>query len=125
MWKFILNYINGALGISSIESGERISPEEERFPTDGIVRAPSFDSIPHKQEPLTGSVRPKELGEVVEVMVGVDYPIYGGQTILVADFGTYTIELPSPCSGIIEETLIKPGSLIGSETPLFRIRRPI
>lgn len=125
MWKFVFNFINGALGTRSIEGGEKLSSEEERFPPDGIVRAPSFDSIPLKQEPLTGSVRPKELGEVIEIMVGIDYTIYGGQSILAADFGTYTIELPSPCCGIIEETLIKPGSLISSGTPLFRVRRSI
>lgn len=121
MWKSLLNFLNGALGERQIEDGDRIPPEEQVFPKDGIIRAPSFEGLPFSKEVPHGGVRSEEYGEVYEIIVGIGRPVYGGQSILLADFGQCTVEIPSPCSGIIEEILTEHGNLIKVGDPLFKI----
>lgn len=123
MWKSLLNLLNGALGERRLDDGERIPLEEEVFPEDGIVRAPSFEALPFSKEVPHGGIRSEGCGEVYEIIVGVGYPVYGGQSILLADFGQCTVEIPSPCSGNIEEILTEHGNLIKGGDPLFRISR--
>ncbi|WP_086933396.1 hypothetical protein [Agarilytica rhodophyticola] len=112
MWKSLLNLLNGALGERNIESGERIPEDEEVFPDGGIIRAPSFEGLPFSKEVPYGGVRSEDHGEVYEIIIGVGYQIYGGQSLLLADFGQCSVEIPSPCSGIVEEVLTEPGNLI-------------
>ncbi len=123
MLKSLLNLLNGALGKREIQSGERIPSEEEVFPEDGIIRVPSLVGLPFSKEVPHGGIRSQEHGEVYEIIVGIGYSVYGGQSILLADFGQCTVEIPSPCSAVIEEILTEHGNLIKEGDPLFKINR--
>lgn len=123
MFKSLLKLLNGALGERKIPSGDRILSEEEVFPEDGIIRVPSLEGLPFSNEAPHGGIKSAEHGEVYEIIVGIGYSVYGGQSILLADFGQCTIEIPSPCSAVIEEVLTEHGNLIKEGDPLFKIER--
>lgn len=122
MFKSLLKRLNGALGERKTQSGEQIPTEEEIFPEDGIIRAPSLSGLPISNEVPHGGIRSTEHGEVYEIIVGIGYSVYGGQSILLANCGQCTVEIPSPCSAIIEEVLTEHGNLIKEGDPLFKIK---
>jgi len=112
MLNLITKWLSGAMGE---QSEERIPEHDEVFPPDGIITIPELPSElvnPHG-----------EMFSTCQVLVAVGHEVYGGQIIAVIDTPNATLEIPSPCSGIIKEVFISGGAVVSGTEQLASIER--
>jgi biotin carboxyl carrier protein len=115
---FLSNLLNGALGQPSSLEFEQMSPEDEVFPNDGFIRAPSM---------AKETTMPSEglyFGPEFTTLVASGSVIVGGQPVAEIETSQLVVEVVSPCSGVVEEVLLSNGVVVESKQPLIKIGRP-
>ena len=105
----ILDYINGALGTPKSQGDYEAIPEDEQvFPEDGIICVPEIGNME---------------GAVYELPISVGESIQAGRTLIAGDFDKCTLDIPSPCTGVISEIFVQINDFIEADTPIVKITR--
>lgn len=103
----LLDLLNGALGSNESQPLELV---EDVYPKDGIIIMP----LP----PLSEQ---DEQGEVIELLVKKGDSVRRGEALVVLEFENATVELPSPCTGVITDVYISDSSWVSAGEKLFKI----
>lgn len=93
----------------------RISEQEEVFPLNGLISIPK---LPSEFGNLYG-----EIFSTCELLVAPGQVVFGGQALAVIDTPKATLEIPSPCSGVIKEIFISNGATVSGGESLASIER--
>lgn len=112
MLNLITKWLSGAMGD---QRDERIPEQEEVFPPDGIIAIPE---LPGEFGNPYG-----EMSSTCEVLVAPGQQVYGGQALAVIDTPNVTLEIPSPCSGVVKELFISNGAAVSGGENLASIER--
>ena len=99
--------------VSAVQPSAASAPQAE---------APEVGEYEYIKAPLVGTFYAAS-GPESEPFVKVGDQVKQGQTICILEAMKMMSEIPATMDCVIEEVLVENGSLVGFDTPLFRVRR--
>jgi len=103
---FLSILLEAAFGRHPSVEFERISPEDEIYPEDGIIYAPELMN----ENPLpSGGLY---LGPQINLYVSAGTQVVGGQPLAEIETSAMVIEVVSPCTSTVENVMVQNGDIV-------------